>query len=521
MRKLGLAALLVALAGAVPASAARSSGALPAGGGTFRVAVVEEFSIDPATLGGTYASIEIADATCALLFRPEGTPEAAAGAPQVSRDGKTYTFHLRRTFRFQTGTKVTAANFVRMLDRLLSPALGSPGADYFTPIVGAQDVIDGKAEHARGVRTRGPYTLEITLTERTPDLPARLSAPYACAVPTGLPAAPGAVRAPFSGAGPYYVSEYVPGSRVVLRRNSYYRGPRPHRVDQIVVTVVADNDAGATALAAGEADWVIVGGGTALASLTPAQRAHVRQLDAPSPGVSFLAMNASRPLFRNNIPLRQAVNFALDRTEIVRSTNGGYPEAPWDHYLGPAMPGSSQVRVYPLHADVRRARALARGHTRGGRAVLYCKDAPATLAEVRVIERELARIGIRTIVHAFPFEQFRERVGNPHEPYDLVVTGWVPDYVDPYDVLNVLFEGNANVAHFNSPKWNRRLDRAALLIGPARLRAYGRLDAELARDAAPLAAFAHGTSRFFLSDRTGCIRVDPLGELDLASICVH
>lgn len=491
------------------------------GGGPFRVAAVDVGPIDPALNVGS----AFADAVCALLFRPGGTPEVAAGQPQVSRDGKTYTFHLRRTFRFQTGTRVTAANFAHGLDRSLSPALKSPGAEFLSEVVGAQAVISGKTDHARGIRARG-YTLTIQLTRPAPDFPARLAQPSACAVPTGLPATQEAVRAPFSGAGPYYIGEYVPGSRLVLRRNRYYRGPRKPHVAEIVVSVVADSTQAIRAVAAGNGDWAATGGGTA-AQPSAADRARVRFLTFPGLSMVYLAMNTSRPLFRNNIPLRRAVNFALDRAAIAAALPDFLAARPADQYLPPAMPGFREAHVYPLRPNLPRAKALARGHSRGRTAVLYVADVPPIVRSARIIQQNLARIGIRVVVREFPLQQLFVRLANRHEPYDLSVNGWVAAYLDPYDVLDPLLDGrllrrpdSSNFARFDSPKWNRQLDRAARLRGPARNRAFGKLDVALARDAAPLAATTNVGDFIIVSKRTGCVR-ETRGLLDLAAVCLH
>jgi ABC-type transport system substrate-binding protein len=527
MRRVRLAisaAMFVVGTGLLGASALARSGDVTRKGGIFRVASAGISSIDPAVASAS----AYVDASCALLLREGEKPEVAQRPPSVSRDGKTYTFHLRRTFRFQTGTKVTAASFAHELDRSLSPALQSPGAEFLSEVVGAHDVIDGKATQASGIDASG-YTLTITLTQPVPDFPARLTQPLACAVPTSLPASPDAVRAPFSGAGPYYIAEYVPGQRLVLRRNRYYHGPRPHRVDQIVVTVVADTPAAFEAVATGGADWAEYGitGGYP----TGADLKRVRFVTAPSLFVGYLVMNTSRPLFRNNVRLRRAVNFALDRSAIAAIFRRFFPAAATDQYLARSMPGFRDAHIYPLtRPDLKKARALARGHTRGGSAVLYTSNTGPGLEQAQSVQRDLARIGISVEIRAFPNAQKVQRLSNLDEPYDLSLDGWFPAWPDPYDVLNVLLDGRnlhgpgaprSNFARFDSQTWNGRLRRAARLGGRARYRTYGKLDVELARDAAPLAAIVNTSNGVVVSKRTRCVRIDPLGGFpDLAAVCI-
>ena len=519
--------LLVVLAGAATLGlaerlGARSSSALKRGG-VYRVVIPGIDSIDPAITYGPAAPY--LDASCAFLLRGASTPDVAADQPTISDGGKTYTFRLRKTFRFNTGTPVTAASFAHAIDRALAPAMQSPGAAYFADIVGADDVGAGKATHASGVHARG-YTLTIHLSRPVPDFAARLTVTSACAVPTRLPAAPEAVTAPLSGAGPYYVAEYFPGRKLVLRRNRFYTGPRPHRVDRVVVTIVDGDQTALTALVQGAADWADISDISLLDTLSASVRRRLRVSSSAANGVRYVVMNTARRAFRNNVRLRQAVNFALDRPALLRIRGGSLVGRVTDHYLPSVFPGFRRVRIYALpRPDVRRARALARGRTRGGRLVLYAQNSGPAVEESKVVKADLTRIGLDVEIREFPGEQLFARLATPGEPYDLALMGWSPDYEDPYDFLNVLLDSRAaagpsptNLAHFASPRYDRLLRRAAALRGRGRYVAYGKLDVLLARDAAPLAAYMESKQVAVVSRRTGCL---VHGRVDLATVCLR
>src|SRR5262249_17045271 len=160
-------------------------------------------------------------ATCATLTAfpdkpaPDGLvpqPEAAAGPPVISRDGRTYVFTVRRGLRFSDGSPLTARNFARALGRVLNPAMASPGAFLFSDV--------------RRVSARG-LELRIGLAEPSGDLTTRLALPFACPVPLGFPVDPAGVTLTV-GSGPYYIARYVPDSMIVLKPNRDYRGSRPH-----------------------------------------------------------------------------------------------------------------------------------------------------------------------------------------------------------------------------------------------------------------------------------------------------
>jgi peptide/nickel transport system substrate-binding protein len=502
-------------------------------GGTAEIALVGDDldSLDPA-LTYSVAAASLLDTTCALLLRygpaPHGTgsslqPEVASRLPRSSRDRKTFTFTLRRDFRFSDGTPVRPSAFARAINRTLAPGVKSPWAAYTRDILGAEQVLRGKTDAAAGVVARG-NTLVVRFKRPVPDFPAQ-AASFLCAVPPTLPADPEGV-AVYPAAGPYYVAEYRAGERLVLRRNPFYAGRRPQHVDGFTADLrVASHDEVLDRIENGEADW-----GWALSQvyLDPARRLAAkygvnRAQFFVEPGSTFrgYAFNTSRPLFRDNPQLRRAVNFAIDRAALRRASGGQFSSKLTDQYLPPSMAGFRDVRIYPLERpDLRRARALARGHTRSGRALLHTIDFPHHVSFAQSIKRNLAKIGLDVEIKAVPLPAYFGRL-MANGPYDLGFATWTPDFSDPYGVLNVQldgqFIGSTNWPRFDSPKFNRLLRRAALLQGAARLRAYGNLDVKLAREEAPMAAVDVLNSPTLVSKRVGCVG----RSFDLASICLR
>jgi peptide/nickel transport system substrate-binding protein len=510
-------------------------------GGTFRVAVFADFfdGIDPALSG--LAADPFLRAACAGLMTtpdralPEGlrvVPEVATAYPKIADGGKTYVFTIRKGVRFSNGEPVTARSFAYTLNRLLNPTLYSGAAAAFKAIVGAQAVLDGKSKTASGVVAHR-NTLVIRLKRRAGNLLAHLAAGAGgfCVVPESLPVDPEGVKAPLPSAGPYYVSEYVPGQHVVLARNRFYRGDRPHHVDQIVGELTALSGAPTTSLfdrvESGELDVAIVG-------MEPDQQEEFKRrygvnrsrfFVVPATALRLFLLNTEGPLFRNNVKLRQAVNFAIDRRAIMREAGrvSGYLT---DQYLPPGLPGFRNERIYPLtHPDLARARALAKGHLRGGKAVLYTIDEPQNLAQAQILQKNLKAIGLTLEIKAFPNFVLFQKLATRGEPFDIGRIRFFSTRPDP-EILNDSFDGrgigqpdNSNWSYFNSPKYNRRLAAASRLpSGPERYRTYGQLDVDIARNAAPAIAVAYDNALTFVSKRTGCVVVNP--NLDLAAVCL-
>jgi peptide/nickel transport system substrate-binding protein len=511
-------------------------------GGIFRIVFHSASGldyVDPA-LASSAPGWAVLDTTCAHLLtyadKPPPAafrfvPEVAKALPKISRDRKTYTFELRSGFRFSDGTPVRASAFERAINRTLAPGVDSPGAQHTRDILGAADVLAGRTPKARGVIARG-NTLVVRFARPVPDFLHRTTTTFLCAVPPTLPADPEGVGA-FPAAGPYYVADYRPGERVLLRRNKYYRGKRPHHVDGFNVDLSALSPQEAVArVDRGDADWAYVTSGIyfdpSLGLVAKYGINRSRFFVKPGFTLRMLAFNSARSVFRNNLSLRKAVNLALNRRAIVNGTSSPLASVPSDQYLPSTMPGFRDADIYPLdHPNLRRARQLARGNLRGGKVVMYTANSPLPMGLALLVKRQLAEIGLDVEVRGLPLHTasgaYYKKLANPGEPWDLALGLWQPAYVDPYAYLNQLWDGRyiggTNFTSFNSSSYNQQMRRTARVPQYGqRNRAYGALDVRLAREAAPVAAIDFLREPTLVSKRVGCIVLRPV--LDLTAVCL-
>jgi peptide/nickel transport system substrate-binding protein len=538
MARFAAAGVLAIVAGLLLASSGGTHGIRE--GGTFRIGLWSRFlpSVDPALVG----TRDILDATCAgLMNMPDKpapanlppVPEIAAGSPKITNGGKTYTFTIRKGVRFSTGAPVTARSFAFTINRLLNPTMDSFWAGGYKGIVGAQRVIDGKAQTAAGIVARGDK-LTIRLKKPVGGFHLQVTAGEwgFCVLPETTPIDPEGVKAPVPSAGPYYVSEYVPDERVVLERNRFYHGDRPQHVDRFVGDLILDPATILDRGERGEFDWARV-----LSSEFGERLERLRQqygvnrsrfFVAPARTVNMFMLNTSRPLFRKNPKLRQALNFAVDRKALTREL-GPLPLSgtPSDQYLSPGMAGFRNERIYPLDGpDLKKAKQLAKGHMRSGKAVLYAATTPPRdVAMAQILQRNLKAIGLELEIKEFPTPQLVfEKLATPGEPFDIARVGFT--YApDPSSALSI-FDGrligepdNDNFSYFNSPKYNRLLEAASRLPpGPERYRAYGELDVELARNGAPAIPLSYLKAHTLVGPRTGCVVLNP--GLDITAVCL-
>lgn len=511
-------------------------------GGIMRISFSPDVGIvdvDPA-LSYSPAGWSLLDATCARLFTHPDTPSPAsyrlqpevAATYSVSKDLKTYTFRLRNGFRFSNREPVRASAFVHAINRVLQPIVHSPGVIYMRDIVGASDVLAGRAKKARGIRAPNPYTLVVRFSRPAPDFLERTTLPFFCAVPPGLPpSAEGVGKYP--SAGPYYVTEYRKSDRIEIRRNPFYGGKRRVHVEGFDVDLNGGNHIELlTRLDRSEADWGYMLAGIFFevpgVDFVKKYGRNGRFQVKPGLWLRMLAMNSARGLFHNNPQLRRAVNFALDRRAILAEGVGGLASSQLtDQHIPHSLSGFRDAPVYPFTADLERARRLARGHLRNRKAVLVVSR--KSIVAGRVIEEQLERIGLDVEVDATGDDggaAYWERLTTPGASWDLAYGLWTPGIPDAYAYLNSLVAGRGlggeSLTRVSAKRAIAALDRAVRLPSRgARDRAYAEADEKIARDVAPVAVLNVIREATLVSDRVDpdCMVLRP--ALDLAVACLR
>ncbi|HEU0303522.1 MAG TPA: ABC transporter substrate-binding protein [Gaiellaceae bacterium] len=519
-----------------PSAASASSPGESTRGGTLRLMwAIWPDSVDPAFAVGFGGSYSLLNATCAKLVmtvydpdtgKPRVVPEVAVDYPKITNGGRTYTFELKRTFRFHTGEPVTARSFVYAFNRDANPKLGSLAAGHMQEIVGADAVIQGKATRISGVQVLGRYRLRIRLKRRTGDFVARLTMPYFCPI---MPGTPNREIDKPPGSGSYYIKEIVVGRHIVLERNPHYpRGVRKANPDRIVWMYEADWNVKVAATQQGKNDFTplfawpdaVVRGLVDKYSVNrPGGQLTVNR-SFPTTANSIFRFNLERTAFKGSgqAPLRKAINYALDRPALVRA--GGYRSGrPSDRLLPAALRESG--RLYPLRGpDLVTARRWA---SRAGNVpttlTLYTANYPWSLAGAQVFASNLKQLGIHVEVKAFELFTLRAKLNTPREPWDVAwFTLWAA-YPDPAGLLLPLLRGTEYEAQANAAN---RLTGAA-----ARAKAWAELEADLMLNDPPVAVYADVTYRALVSRRFGCWSGAPgehafrrqENDLDLGAVC--
>jgi ABC-type transport system substrate-binding protein len=408
--------------------------------------------------------------------------------------------------------------------------MGSLGADLFSDVWRVS---------ARADRLR------IVLRRPDGDLATRLALPYGCPVPLGFPVDPAGVPL-LVGSGPYYISRPSP-TQLILLRNRYYRGDLPHRLDRIVINFSGDLATDISAVEQGRADELGAEfPGDVRKALAQRYPVNKRQLfELPGLYTTALVFNTASPLFRDNAPLRKAINFALDRPAVVAQSLGGpLSNMPTDQILPSRTPGWVDYHLYPVAGpDLAEARRLAAGHLRGGTAVLYTPDDRLRPAMASVVADDLAKIGLTVHIEQFAAAVMIAKVETRVEPFDMVLGAWGDDllgpripeldppilYPDPAQMIVRYLggenarqpTGNQNVAYFDLPAFNQRMAAAERLSGTDRFRAFSLLDADIMRDQAPWAPIWQGSAWEFFAKRVGCVYIQPVVHFVWGDLCLR
>ena len=467
--------------------------------------VVPIFQFDPPDppLNTNPFMLQLERATCGELLRFSPAtgalePDLAAAMPTVSTDGRTYTFTVRHGVRFAppSGAPVTARAVKYSIERALSPKLGTPrpAATYLRDL--------------ERVRVHNDQ-ISFTLRAPSPDFLERLSLPYYCTVPYGTPIVNGGLQpiAPPS-TGPYYMASRQNGAWTVLKRNPYYRGSHPARLDAIVIREGLDAEKAVGEVERGDWQGLALTDRVVLAGSAVARRyAHAGGSLAyrvlPEWHLDYLALNGGRGPLRD-VVLRRRVAVALDRPALAANEDDDAPTSS----LLPALDDG------PL-ASTRATSAAPKPVTLRMAVESDCwkcqQLAGLVAAQLRPLGITLRMVAVASIPAAMRAADKR---------IDLAALSTELPFPDPASFLTQM------LGHDVPQSWVPATSRAAVtrlnrLSGRERSRAAVRIARRLARRDVPVVSYGAPQIGLLLRPKLGCRRWDAFDfELDLRALCL-
>ena len=420
--------------------------------GTFRRLWSDPPTLDPHLTGDTTSAGVVAEVFSGLVTLDTDlklVPDIAES--WTIEDGTVYTFKLRANAKFHNGKPVTAQDFKWSLERAAAPDTASPVADtYLNDILGAEKYFDGEADEIVGLKVIDDHTLEITTDAPKAYFLAKLTYPTANVLDREVVEAGGRswwIDNPV-GTGPFKLSEYRIGERIVLERNEdYYR-------DLAGVETIVMNLAGGQAMAMYENDEIeITGVGLYdLERVLDPNEPLNKELVVAPPGfsVSYIGFNASMAPF-DDVKFRQALNHAVDKQLIATGVLSELVEPAYS-ILPPGFPGYTE-NIVGLQFDPDLARKLlseskypdAESRPRivvtvpgtGGTIGLDLEVVLEMWKQELGVEVEIQQVEWATYLEDLDAKKFQAYAG----------LGWEADYPDPQDFLDILFHSESSINH--------------------------------------------------------------------------
>jgi peptide/nickel transport system substrate-binding protein len=519
----------VSVAAGVSAPAGRSDDGTPVNGGTLLAGIPDSPDhLDPG-LSYTNEGWEIFEATNDGLLTFVRTddpkksativPDIAAAMPTVSKDGLTYTFKVRTGVRFSppVNRDVLPSDFKFTIERLFR--INSGGVSFYTGIVGANQYAKTKKGGISGIVANdktGTLTFHLTTPDGT--FPDYLSIPFAFAVPKGTPDKDISTDSKWRIAtGPYMISNYVPKQSVTIVRNPNFKQWTPNtpggHLDGIDIKIGITPDAAVNMTADNELDWYF----------EPIASDRYTQLKTQYPdqvhnfvrnNVTYFEMNSKRPPF-DKLAVRQAVNYAIDRTALVKIFGG--QGTPTENILPPGL-GSAYKKhdLYPL--NVAKAKALVKASGDSGMAVtVWSHTTDPTPKAAQYMAGVLSSIGFKTTVKTSDESVYWDTISTQKGDPQIAFQDWNQDFPEGQDFIDLLLNGrnivdvgNNNQSNTNVPAFNTQMNTArAMPLGAARNAMWAKLDYEIMKTNAPWAPFMNREIPKYVSTRVHGLVFNP------------
>ncbi len=447
-----------------------------------------------------------------VAYGPEGqgTVPAAAESWTISDDGLVYTFTLQPEGKWSNGEPVTAMDFVRSYQRILTPELASEYSNKLYPVVGALEFNLGKLKDfsQTGFKALDDRTLQITLKRRTPFLLESMKHYAWFPVPIATIEKFGGLTRKGSawtraenivGNGAFVLKEWSRQQRIVVEASPTYWGRAAVRLTKITFFPTENIDTEERMFRTGQLDKT---------NELPLDKTDVYRQAPPGVlridpmlAIYFFRLNTTRPPLTDK-RVRKALALAIDREQIVqRVTKQG--QQPAYNACPPMEAFTSSAR---LTGDVALARQLlAEAGYPEGKGLPKLELLYNTSQNHRKIAEALQQMWRTTL--GIDVELVNQEWGVYLDSqntlnYTLSRAGWVADYADPNTFFDLWRTGDGNNdTGFSSAEYDRLLEVALNAGSEAeRMATYSRMDAIL-MDEVPFIPLYFYTRTFAINPR--------------------
>ena len=450
----------------------------PPQGGTLVRLYADPPSIDPHLVSDATSSVitnEVFGGLVTLSLDYQPVLDLAESC-SVSDDGLTYTFVLRENASFQDGSPVTAQDIKWSIERAADPdTLSTTAETYLGDIVGVKDKLCTEeaqaagectiANEVRGVRVIDDRTIEFTIDAPKAYFLAKLSYPTAYVLDQDQVTEDGSWLDQPNGTGPFRLARYDIGELLILERNEHYHLGPPH-IDSVHMIL-----SGGTAMIMYENDEIHLTGvpwDDLPRVLDPNDPLNPELIQSWADfSVFYIGLNVNEPPF-DDPKVRQAMNYAIDLPGIAENVlDNRVSQA--TGVIPPGFPSYNEnLRGYSYNPDLARellesstyADALASGDFPRITLTISGSFGAAVPTYLEVMLEQWRSLGIEIDIQQTEWATFLQDVND--KKYQMFSLGWIADYPDPENFLDLLFhsENNNNHTNYSNPEVDRLLEEA-------------------------------------------------------------
>ncbi|MFF2798030.1 ABC transporter substrate-binding protein [Lysinibacillus xylanilyticus] len=408
---------------------------------------------------------------------------------EPSEDGLTYTFQLQEGVKFHDGTDFNAEAVVKNFERWKTGADKHP---YYSSqfVVGDKQVIES-------VTAKDDYTVVFKLSQpQAPFLKNLAMSPFAIASPTAFEANEEGLSTNPVGTGPFKFVSWVRNDAVTIEKNpDYYIDGLP-KLDKVIYKSIPENSTRLNALTNGEVD---VADG-----LSPSDKASIESnsqlqlIERPSMNVGYLGLTVTRPPF-DNVKVRQAVNYAIDKQALVDAFYEGLAE-PAKNPMPPVISGyNDDIQGYEYDPEKAKALLAEAGYD-GKKIQLWAMPVPRPYMPdgkkiAEAIQKNLDDVGIKSEIVSFEWATYLEKAQNGEA--DAFLLGWTGDNGDADNFLYTLLDGDNigsnNYTFYDNKELHKLLVSAQTEINEDKRNEFYKQAQEIISKDAPWVPLAHST----------------------------
>ena len=434
--------------------------------------------------------------------------------------GVAYTFTLRDGITFHDGTPITAEDFKYSIERAADAALHSETAPlYLGDIVGITEKLDGEAEEVSGVEVLDERTIRITIDEPKEYFLAKLTYPSGAIVDRRTVEPLGFdwwMSDDINGSGPYQLARWEEDEVVILQRFDDYH--RPASLEYVISPQAALPGVSGLAMYLTDAwDGIQVGTG-ALDSIKESETLSGQLLEFPQLTTYYVGVDGAQPPF-DDPNVRLAFLMALDRERLIEVIYDGNVELA-KGLLPPGLPGYSEsLRGIPYDPEAARQLLAGSKYADDFPQVVFSavdRDGEPTEQVQFIIAAWEEVLGIEVEVELFETDVYYYSLENVAG--DLWHSGWVADYPDPENFLDLLLSSHVLEGKYVNERFDNLVEAARTERDrETRLRMYGEAE-QLLIDEAGIFPLFHIKDYVLVRPRVEGFRMSALGQPDVAGI---